>query len=583
MKIRNKLLVSFIFVIVLPILFITIFNYSLLQVRMSREKIKTYEALAKQTLTTFDFMSKDIEYNLFTRYSSSNIPGILTENSPISRKQTQLEVQLRMICINSPYISSLYVQDLNGNTYFGDDNAKNHIPERISQLIRQEYFPTEEDIVWLRDGSGILYLKRNINSIFPLRFNGILIATIESNYLQSVVGLDYQLEGCMAILDSNMHLVLSGKTIETGILQSAAATLNSQTPTISEFSRDGVDYLVITARDSSRSWSVINLVPMKDMVSTANSIRDINIFSGLCATLIAIILSVFISRTLTRNINKLVVSMEQVSKGNLDVAIDISSKDEIGKLTSNFRWMLLRLKEITLQIAEEATRAQQAKYEVLELKYRSLQAQISPHFICNILSAINSFSILKDTRNVETLSILAGSYLRRNLNNNDKKFVTVKEEISSIKGYVRLYRTVFAMHFTFIVQMEEAIEKLQMPNMILQPLVENALSHGAKDIGKKKFRIEVNLYIRESRLIIEVKDNGCGIDQQVINELRTLAIDSNITRKYSGFGTGSVSQRLMLLYPNNYDFSIISKPNTGSTIIINIPAEYAEKIITTDL
>ena len=132
---------------------------------------------------------------------------------------------------------------------------------------------------------------------------------------------------------------------------------------------------------------------------------------------------------------------------------------------------------------EEGTQKQLAKQEVNEVKYSSLQSRVSPHFICNILASINALSQMNRTQEAGKLSVLASRYLRKNLNSADKKTIILSEELASVTEYVQIHHSIYRAQFTFTNDVSPEAMRCLVPNMILQPQVENALSHGMANIN----------------------------------------------------------------------------------------------------
>lgn len=576
MKIKYKLLISFIIVIVILIAMISFFNQDQLCKNVVWEKTELYMALSRQVLVSFDFLSDDIEYYLFDNIINAKIPETLLADQDLGIKQVHLESQLRVICANTSYINSILIVDNNNNLFYGSHNRnEDELPECLSSLVEQGFFDVNNETAWLRDEGGTVYLKRIVRKIFPQQDVGIMVAVINDEYLKSVIGMDNNLDGTMCIFKRSNEMLLSGGEIQRDrtVIFHAIETLNSGAELGGAFFDNGKEYRIISQLTKRGDWRIINMVPMEVLLRTANQFNKTSLIIGLAIGLFAVVLSFVLSNSLTKNIAGLADSMERVSNGELDISIPVVSRDEIGRLAMSFNWMLRRIKEITQQMVNDATYKHEVKYELLEFKYRSLQAQVSPHFICNILSAINALSDLGETEKMGNLSVLASRYLRKNLKDNDRKFTSVRDEIHVVREYIRLYRTIFALRFTYVSKIEPAVRDKRIPHMILQPLVENALVHGLKNIRVKKYRIFVDIHSEEDRLIITVSDNGCGFDPRVVDELKSLNEDIRVHRKYSGFGTGGVISRLKLLYEDRYTFDIFSAPEEGSKIIIRLPLE----------
>ena len=212
---------------------------------------------------------------------------------------------------------------------------------------------------------------------------------------------------------------------------------------------------------------------------------------------------------------------------------------------------------------------------MLELKYRALQSQISPHFICNILSSINAFTVLEEPEKAGLLSVKAGGYLRENLKNIEQKYSTVCQEIRFADDYISLYRLVYGDTFEYVSQADPGLLDCVVPNMFLQPLVENCLVHGYEP--GKPFSICVSVKNCGGRLKIEVADNGRGFDPHVAEKLQTILGSPNLRKpSASGFGIYSTIQRLAFLYPQNHEVKISNAPGGGSILTFLLPLTFSD-------
>lgn len=578
MKLRLKLLISFIAVPVVLVALTALFNHTLLRRRLEQEKIALYTELTQQALTTFEFLSDDIEYTVFDSVLGAKIPEMLLSDQARGITQVQVEAQLRIICSNSSYIDSILLTGVDGNMCYASlGELGSQPPERIRALSEAGALDAKRDTYWMSDGEGNLYLRQSVYRIFPHTYAGMLIVAIDTDYLRSVIGLSGVLQDVVCLLDYRGEPVLYGNPAFESAFSAYFASLESVSAAVmetgQEYRYDSESYYMISQFTRRSDWGIVSMVPQAELRDIYDQLNQITLISGIFAALFATGLSLVFSRALIRGINRLLASMAAVSAGELDIQIPVESKDEIGLLAENFNWMLRQLQEITSKMIAEATEKQNAEYELLEIKYRSLQAQVSPHFICNILSSINAFSAMGESAMAGKLSVLASRYLRDNLEVSDRKYTSVADEIRMVNEYVRLYRAVFAIKFRFVVKLAPETRSARIPNLILQPLVENALIHGLKNSSQRNYRISISAFAEGGRLRLHVSDNGSGFDPRVIEELSRLDLHGDTGPKYAGFGTRSVVQRLKLLYAENHSFCVERLKEGGSLIIIDLPLE----------
>ena len=213
-----------------------------------------------------------------------------------------------------------------------------------------------------------------------------------------------------------------------------------------------------------------------------------------------------------------------------------------------------------------------------EARLAELQSQINPHFLYNTLESIRGFALMKDeteiAKMIESLAIL--------FRNNTRKIgmlVSFYDELESIENYIFIQKFRFQNKFTFQMDIEPDadIMKCKVPNFLLQPIIENAIYHGLETISKKG-EIILKAYHTQSRLMIQINDNGCGIPDKKLKELNRV-LNSNIdlthieSKKdiHTGIGLVNINQRIKLQYGELYGISVASTEKIGTQVDITLP------------
>lgn len=569
MKLRVKMLITYLVASGMVLLMIGIYGGTVLRQTVLTDKTEGYHTYTRQLCTSTKLVMADIEQSLFNLYQSVSLAETLDSDMAVQIKRLEVEQQLRTMCQNNSYFTSIVAADLSGIVYFGTRSVTESskpmstwVQERMNKL-------NEEFTLWLADENGDIYLKKTVCDLSPLKDTGLLVAWVDSAQLKSTLGLDAETDGGTGILTKQGNLLLT-----VGVLKEVQVQLikenigDTYLPISREIKLEGERYWLTVNSDNRYGWRIVHLVPLAEMLAVSNAVAKACVISGIIAALIAVILGFLMTHTLTSNVRRLLAAMTEVSAGNFDVESGVHENDEIGELADRFRWMQGRLRESTAQIVQRATEKQQAEYEMLELKYRSLQAQISPHFICNILASINSLALMGKGQDVSRLSVDASQYLRDNMGGAEKKYTSLRAEISYVNEYISIYRAVYGDENSLTLDVPQELLDGRVPNMLLQPLVENALVHGgneeARSIGISARRVE-------DRLVLSVTDNGGVISPQVIEAIRQANINYTLTRKMKGFGLRCVLQRLRLLYAEDQSLEIQCIPGKESRIQIDIP------------
>jgi len=326
---------------------------------------------------------------------------------------------------------------------------------------------------------------------------------------------------------------------------------------------DNKDLFVQEKINLENGWTINLSRPMKSILISIQGIVTLVIFMILMCSICVIIFSAILSAYIVKPIEKLTSDMWLIGHKVIDSSAYNDSEDEIGQLSIAFYQMVSRLDQLMEELVKE--RLLQKEYEV-----EILRAQIKPHFLYNSLSLINSKAILIDQKEIGQIARYLADFYRTMLNNG-KNYISVKEELKNVKSYVAIQMEMHDRSFDVIYDVEEEIMDVIMINMLLQPIVENAILHGidAKTSHGRGI-LKITGTKKKNTLIFRVSDNGPGIPDDILQELLT----KNIGK---GYGVYNVQQRIVLSYGNGYGLSYQSSLGNGTTVILTL----AEKIMET--
>ena len=569
MKFRGKLFVTYLAVSSLVLLLIAMYGNTILKQTLLKDKTEEYNTYTRQISTSAKLVLADMEQSFFNLYQSVSLAELLKSGESAQAKRLIVEQALRNMCQNNSYFTTMLAVDLSGYIYYGTSSVTAR-PEPIYAVVQDRMAELSENFtLWFAGDSDAVYLKKTVSDLTPLTFTGMLIAQVNAAQLKSALGLDGEIDGAAGVLTEQWNILLQTGGLTFEFMDAVQAEIgDTYLPVSREIELNGKPYWLTVNSDTRYGWHIVHLVTMAEMLVLSRAIAAACIICGAIAAVLALILGAMITQSLTRNVKNLLGAMTEVSAGNFEADIQVRGHDEIADLAKHFRWMQGQLQETTRQMVQRATEKQQAEYEMLELKYRSLQSQISPHFICNILSSINSQAVMGKTDDVSRLSVSASQYFRDNMSGVEKKFTSLRAEIRYVQEYIAIYRAVYGDENMLTLDIDESILDSRVPNMLLQPLVENALIHGGNEHAQ-------NIYISarkaDVRLIITVTDNGGNISPQVIDIIHKASVNPSLTRKMKGFGLRCVLQRLRLLYGEDQRLTIVCDPGIESRIEIDIP------------
>jgi two-component system LytT family sensor kinase len=207
---------------------------------------------------------------------------------------------------------------------------------------------------------------------------------------------------------------------------------------------------------------------------------------------------------------------------------------------------------------EREIQATQLEAQLAQAQLDSLRMQLHPHFLFNTLNGI--VGLVRDNKNQAAVSMLVGlsDLLRHALEHSSKQEVELKEEL----GFIKLYLNIQEMRFSDRLQIEFDIDpattKAMVPNLILQPLAENALRHG---IGRSSGPglVGITSLVEDGHLRLTVYDNGAGLP------------DDWQLKGSKGIGLANTAARLQQLYNDNHQFDIRNRDGAGVEVVILMP------------
>lgn len=199
---------------------------------------------------------------------------------------------------------------------------------------------------------------------------------------------------------------------------------------------------------------------------------------------------------------------------------------------------------------------------ISEERLKTLQSQINPHFIFNILQSIKSSIYYNDSKLSEQIIIDFSNLIRQSLHISEQGFISVTEEINYINSYIRLEQIRSSNQFKYeIINSIDSNQQITIPGMILQPIVENAIKHGVSQVKNGKIKIQF-LQLKNNRVTCIVSDNGMGIkENDKLKSHRSFGLQ-NINRKLAHYSE---------LFNTNFEALIIKSDQTGTIYSIDLP------------
>lgn len=261
----------------------------------------------------------------------------------------------------------------------------------------------------------------------------------------------------------------------------------------------------------------------------------------------------------TAIIYQLIDALKQVEDGKLDINLNIDSDDEFKSIGHSFNMMLGSIRHL---IERHDKMAHENNMAIIQM----MESQFNPHFLFNTLESVRylvKFNPKVADRTVVNLSKLLRYSIQNNVDN-----VKFKEEFDFAKRYIEIMKVRFGDRLYFNDSITEDVKEMSVPKMIVQPIIENAVKYGfGEDV--ECLHIEVIAYIENENVYIKVKDDGVGIEKDLLKELVM-----NLREKYNmsdHIGLYNVHKRIELLYGMEYGLQISSETGVGTEVTLILP------------
>ncbi len=338
---------------------------------------------------------------------------------------------------------------------------------------------------------------------------------------------------------------------------------------------DGESYLMTYVRihpDYARDYyTLMSLRPYREILSSVRSASLRNLFPSILFMIFALVLISIFSNAFSRRMLKFKDRMHRAAGGDFSREDPIGGQDEIAELYQDLQSMIEDMQELMNRLVQENVQREQLNTRQREVEFKMLASQINPHFLYNTLETIRMQARVAGQSDIEELTKMLARLLRHNIQAGES-LQTVEQELRFIEYYLRIqdYRFHDRITYEIRVDQEERILPMKILPLLIQPFVENAYAHALEGM-EQGGRIRIHLYL-EDALYIDIEDNGSGMSEEKLSEVRHLLNDfEHLDRTH--IGITNVNQRIHLRYGDPYGVFLYSEEGKGTTARIKLPSE----------
>lgn len=559
LSVRNRLLMSYIAVIFLPILLFSACGKWFFEGQIVDRSLQRMERESEVVGKNVEMFLSEVDSYSKLMLVNESLQWLLTH--PDLSSSAEYMLSIRLLRQEGGYYSAIVNHSVQYVVY--DTN--------LTPIMSAESFYLDHELlartVEARGETSVYWFstispegEMLLCSIRPVRdektgfmIGNLLTYTRESRLRQAYSEHDLVSDEPILLLDADNTVVSSSR--EEWVGEQFDAKFSGSTCLYG-----GTRYYVARVWLEDPGWQVLKLTPQSVILAELNSMTLLLVLMGFGCFALAVMVAAPLARTIADPLMKLVRVTDAVKNGSFGERVQFKGSDEIALLGQRFNAMMDRVEELMQDI-------QRQEQNKKSLEIRLLQSQIKPHFLYNSLSTIISFIRLNDPEAAVEVAKNLATFYRGSLSRGSD-VVTLGQEFRMTESYLHIQMMRYGDQMSCSVSLPEELVHLKVPKLTLQPLVENAIYHGIKE-SDHEGEIQV-LAEREDNLCrVHVRDTGRGMTAEQLEQLRQGV--SSSAESAGGFGVHSIRMRMMLMYGDGFSFQVTSAPGKGTDVCLSFP------------
>ncbi|GAF63883.1 hypothetical protein BTS2_0775 [Bacillus sp. TS-2] len=565
-KIRNKLLVLYLLLVLIPIIFTNVFFYHMTINTIRKQKINDVQLIMNQISNEFiltvdqavgvstRFYTDAEMYDFFETEYERTIDYIEAYDYYLRylNRITPIYYSIQSVTFYTNNASVLFAGGVRPIDDYSDDvNWYDAVKEeKLGPIVLRPNPQTNKSLFSVIRELNYYKNKVNYEKIIKVDINPLIIEQIFSNVT---------LQGDVYLLNEKGYIEYStNQLVEWSGGDVPFHSIELPERILLEESVLHTNYL--------KDWKITGVIDEREALEEVYKSSRVIFLLACINFLFPSLLIILISRSLNVRITKVLHYMKKAKDHSFETIKNSDDKDEIGQLTLEFNRMSKTINSLINEVYLANIQKKDLEIKEKQAQLSALRSQINPHFLFNALETIRMRSLMKNEE--ETAKIIQNmAKIFRNSLTWEKEWVTIKDELKIIHCFLEIQKYRFNEKIEFQIDCDEAALDYLIPNMTFLPFVENASIHGIEAI-KEKGRIHLNIDHVDGQIIFTLTDNGAGMSKEKLEELiRSVKEDESMG---DHVGIKNVYYRLKLYYQEDFDFSIYSSPNIGTTVVIKL-------------
>jgi two-component system sensor histidine kinase YesM len=322
----------------------------------------------------------------------------------------------------------------------------------------------------------------------------------------------------------------------------------------------------------SGGWRIIGLVPTAFFTAKNSYLFYMSLVAFVLSILVCGLIWFYVSSDIFKPIHTIGETMKRIEKGESALRIQVTTQDEIGQLGQNLNSMLERLDTLNKENLDK-------ELKMLDAMHRARQAQINPHFIYNTLNSIRWLAVMIKAESIKKAIDAFWSIAKYNTNSSNEYFSSVRREIAIVRQYIHLQKISYVNKFEVQWDITPEVLDCECLKFFLQPLVENAIIHGAFP-QDEPCAVYISAYSEGEQLVFNIYDNGAGMDEATLRQLQAQADGAALS---GHVGLLNLFERFRYAYQDAYSIDISSSLGEFTNIMIKTPLRQGKTVESVEL
>lgn len=592
LSIRKKL-VFYTYLVITPILLLIsglLFfrNYSLAVEEEEYNCLQSIERLSD----SFEVMQKNIMEmgtyicinNEITQILTSNAPEELNSDAQLWLHRAPLQMIQDMVAIDGQ-IKTVAIYPENGvepylrcmdySSYIGDiETVRN---EDIYKLAVQE----KGSFLWQRVGkyqsdtyqfnqNDKIVMYREIYDLARKNKLGYLVIGSSAGSFDRMCqnSLRNEDEAVIAMSEYGAILVNCGNMDEEFLTEAVSKLSGQGKKNAMSGGYDYQDYRVYWCKSEETGTILYKIVPKVTMLDYVDTIIivPLALLLGVLVGLYPVM--VLVSNIVSKPLHTLGIAMQNFKRGDFSQKVDVMTFDEVGEASACFNGMVDDIRDLINKNYVMALKERESELDVL-------QAQINPHFLYNTLDSLYWKAIEAGDEEIAE-DIYSLSQLFRLVLSRGNSIVTVRNEAELLERYLHIQKMRFGKRLEYKIWLNESILDEEIPKLIVQPFVENAIVHGFEQ-GECSFYLSIIGEKADNYMVFCIRDTGVGMSAEQLAAIwNTDETKTHSSQQIGKYAIKNVKERLALIYHDDYKLDIESREGQGTTVKIVVPCGLKE-------